>query len=88
MARETRATAAESHGLSPYQFGLNNPICFNDPFGDRAATMGDFAKMWNNPNGGTWNATTGVELFGSQDEAFGAGLSYMSQFTSPRFVSV
>jgi RHS repeat-associated protein len=72
----------QSHGLSPYQFGLNNPILFNDPLGDRAVAMGDIERMWNSPNGGHWNESTGVDLFDNQDEAFGFGMSYMNQFAA------
>jgi RHS repeat-associated protein len=69
----------QSSSLSPYQFGLNNPIHFNDPLGDRAVTMGDIERMWNNPNGGHWGSGSGVELFGSQDEAFMFGALQMEQ---------
>jgi RHS repeat-associated protein len=69
----------QSHGLSPYQFGLNNPIHFNDPLGDRAVAMGDIERMWNSPNGGHWSSGSGVELFGSQDDAFMFGALQMEQ---------
>ena len=42
--------AEEFAGLTPYQFGGNNPVMFNDPMGDKLTTKGpdgkDHVKWW------------------------------------------
>ncbi|MGB4816386.1 MAG: RHS repeat-associated core domain-containing protein, partial [Ferruginibacter sp.] len=76
--------------LTPYQFGFNNPVFFNDPTG--ALTKAEFNKLietlWGSNYGGHWSAkeNTGTfeygggsySFFGSADEAFGAGAGLMA----------
>ncbi|HMT97613.1 MAG TPA: RHS repeat-associated core domain-containing protein [Ferruginibacter sp.] len=83
--------AEQYFALTPYQFGFNNPVYFNDPTG--ALTKAEFENLlqvlWGNTNGGHWSADgdgTGsfsfgggsIELFGSSDEAFGAAAGMMA----------
>lgn len=82
----------QSFSITPYQFGYNNPLAYNDPTG--ALTSGEFNNiinaLWGSSNGGHWSANGGgsgqvdygggsISLFGSSDEAFGFGAAYMSQ---------
>lgn len=85
------ALAEQTLSWSPYQFGYNSPAMFNDPTGLQA----DYSWFWDqiierankSPNGFIWK-NTGVDKdgnygtlteFGSEDEAFGFGISYMNQ---------
>ena len=47
-------------GINPYQFGVNNPIMFNDPTG--ALSVAEFSTilntLWNSANGGTWSSNS------------------------------
>ena len=82
--------AEKTWGVSPYQYGFNNPVFFNDPTG--ALTKAEFDKLietlWGSNYGGHWSAkeNTGTfeygggsySFFGSADEAFGAGAGLMA----------
>ena len=74
--------AEVTYGLTPFQFGSVNPAMFNDPTG--ALTSGEFQGILNDLGssqfGGTWSASGGggTHYFGSNDEAFGWGASYMT----------
>jgi hypothetical protein len=37
--------AEQSFGINPYQFAFNNPIFFNDPFGDKAQAPPEFRDV-------------------------------------------
>ena len=66
--------------ISPYQFGLNNPIAFNDPTG--ALTDRQIQKIEdglnNSGHGGTWTPEGGFTPFNSGAQAFEAGAIYLS----------
>jgi|GEM_PF-796273 len=83
--------AEQTAGINPYQFGFNNPLSFNDPTG--ALTQKELDRILDVLNGshwgGTWSAKDGgigsygfvsgtMSLFGSSDQAFGAGAMYMA----------
>ena len=68
-------------GFSPFQFGNNNPVMFNDPTG--AMPKEEFNNivstlLYTTGHGGTWSESEGINYFASEDEAFGYGASYMS----------
>ncbi|MFC4232783.1 RHS repeat-associated core domain-containing protein [Parasediminibacterium paludis] len=68
--------------ITPYQFGFNNPIFFNDPSG--AVTNDEFNDILNNLTntqyGGSWSANGGINTYQSDAQAFEAGSSYLNQF--------
>ena len=81
-----------SAGLTPYQFGGNNPVMYNDPSGAKE-TVQDYSAQWSiilenlfsdeHPFGGSWTPASGggggdYSYFGSKEEAFGYGASYMT----------
>lgn len=87
--------AGRTRGISPYQFGFDNPILFNDPTGLLSnAEWQDFLNRYDQlingdqtafgENGGYYSSSGGgggggFTPFGSQDEAFGYGSGQMSQ---------
>jgi len=70
-----------SIGRSVYQFGANNPISNNDPYGD--LTQADLDRLWNSPNRGTWSESSGSQLFDTQDQAFMYGAMEMTGSWGP-----
>ena len=74
--------------INPYQFGLNNPVFFNDPKGDLSDAEWNnvVGKLWASPFGGSWSsATNTVAYFGNEEtaELFGtlAALNIKFAFT-------
>lgn len=81
----------QSRFISPYQYGFNNPVFYNDPSG--ALTRAEFENVLtalsNSTNGGSWSASGGgsgsfaygggsVNFYGTSDEGFGMGAAYMA----------
>jgi RHS repeat-associated protein len=80
--------AEEFADVNPYQFGLNNPVMFNDPMGDLSqAAWNDFLSRLGSGNnlngfgdyGGSYSGNSGFNAFRSEGEAFSAGASYMDK---------
>lgn len=66
---------------TPYQFGYNNPVRYNDPDGDMTAEQAmDF--LLDSPYGGTWTSNSDAggttKVFNSESEAFIAGVDYIT----------
>jgi RHS repeat-associated protein len=83
------ALAGRTRSISPYQFGFDNPVLFNDPSGLLAdAEWNEFLNRYiqllqGNKSAfgehGGYNDGSGFTEFGSDDEAFGYGSGQMSQ---------
>lgn len=73
--------AENTFWINPYEFGINNPVSFNDPSGALSSSEFNnvFKTLWNSPNGGSWSSKGSIKLFGSEDEAFGFGAIMMSE---------
>lgn len=73
--------AQENESVSPFNYGLNNPICFNDPMGDKQRDAVDAINdLLASAFGGTWSAGGGgsYTLFVNRLEAFGAADEYLN----------
>ena len=84
----------QSAGVSGYQFGINNPISFNDPWGDKYAYMDRNGNKWHgqDPLKGTggegiqYHEGWGFDGFGDMSDGGGGGgggghISYISATT-------
>jgi RHS repeat-associated protein len=76
--------AESSMSLTPYQYGNNDPVFWNDPSGLISAA--DFYQqledLLNTQYGGNWVATEeggSSRAFGSSEDAFIAGVSYLDR---------
>jgi RHS repeat-associated protein len=67
-------------GVSTYQFGLNNPIFYNDPLGDKEDDpSAAIEALLNSPYGGSWK-NGNVSLYASDYDVFLAGSIYMTMY--------
>ena len=72
--------------LTPYQFGANSPVMYNDPTGLLAnADFNDILNgLWNSPNGGQWSVNDADNLYFYGDETtadvFGTFAAVNKQF--------
>jgi RHS repeat-associated protein len=66
--------------ISSYAYANNNPANFNDPLGLLSEGVVDaLSDLLRSPNGGSWSrGDEEVSFYSSQDEAFGAGATQMS----------
>jgi RHS repeat-associated protein len=76
--------AALDNSTSPFAYGGNNPVVFNDPSGLLKATSGQLARFINRAlsgNGGRWSdSDERPTYYGSDAEGFSAGVAYMDQY--------
>jgi RHS repeat-associated protein len=77
--------AVVDNSTSPFAYGGNNPIAFNDPSGLLKATTGQLARFINRAlsgNGGRWSESSeSPTYYDNEDEALAGGMSYMDQYS-------
>ncbi|WP_367330320.1 DUF6443 domain-containing protein [Sphingobacterium multivorum] len=81
--------ANENPFVTPYHYGLNNPVFYNDPLGDKEFPLRELSILWNSPYGGTYSGGGGggggggsTSFFNSHADAFQFGASQMDNFGS------
>ncbi len=75
--------AEDNDSWTVYNYGLNNPLYFNDPTGGKQQNdpiMDIIYQLYNSSYGGTWSSTGGMEKFGAAQKAFDAGVAIMDKF--------
>jgi RHS repeat-associated protein len=76
--------ALVTHDMSPYQYGDNNPVLFNDPTGLISAThdqLMNFIKTALSGNGGSWSndSKNGPTYYNDETSAFYYGAELMNR---------
>ena len=79
--------ANENPFVTPYHYGLNNPVFYNAPLGDKEFPLRELSILWNSPYGGTYSGGGGggggsTSFFNSHADAFQFGASQMDNFGS------